>query len=154
MSYEDYIEELENFPSQEALEAAAEALAFVQNLNTLLRDNGAKLPETPDCDKIGNILDSVFGELSAASLFLSEDTFKQVPKMLRVIAKQFEEMDTEFTDPNGETGPSVPTSVVRGYSGLADRIEAARKQKVAFMALLQQHLTEKAQKDEIHNEIS
>jgi hypothetical protein len=131
MAYEDFITELEQagFPSTEALEASADALTFVANLNASLRENGANLPEEPDVDKIGAVLDGVFAEIAAASIFLSEKAFQRVPKMLRAIASAFAKADTAFTDPSGEAGPSVPPVIVRGYHDLASRIEATRVQK-------------------------
>lgn len=140
--YEEYIGELEStiVPSDDALEAATEALAFVENLNALLRENGAELPEEPNVDKIGTVLDGVFGELAAASIFLSEKAFSRVPEMLRVIAKQFESEDVDFTDPDGHTGPSVPSVVVSGFTQLADRIEHSRRQRAQLMGELQKFL--------------
>ncbi len=138
MAYEDYISELEeaDFPSPAAIEAGADALTFVVSLNNELRQNGAKLPEDPDVDKLGTVLDGVFAELAAASIFLSEKSFTRVPKMLRGIADAFEKADEDFKDPTGATGPSVPSAIVRGYRHFATRIEAARVQKAELFASL------------------
>ena len=90
--HETYLEELENGDdvSSDALEAAADSLAFVTSLHAVFRDNGYDLPEEPDMASLENILDGMMGELAAASIFLSEDSFVQVPHMLRTIAKAFE----------------------------------------------------------------
>lgn len=135
MAYEDYISELEDatFPSEKALEAGADALTFVINLNTALRENGANLPEEPDVEALGAVLDGVFAELAAVSIFLSGKSFARVPKMLRTIAKALEEADTEFTDPSGEKGRSVPPVIVQGYRQLADRLEATRAQEAELL---------------------
>lgn len=136
--YEDYIAEFEDaqLPSDEALEAAEDAMSFVLMLHTLLRENGANLSEEPNVDELGNVIDGVFGELAAASIFLSEKVFQRVPKMLRGIADAIETADVDFEDPNGEIGPSVPPSVIRGYRDLAKRIEVARVQKAELFETL------------------
>jgi hypothetical protein len=120
--YETYLEELENSTgiSSEALESAADSLAFIQSLHTVFRENGYDLPEEPDVSALENILDSMMGELAAASIFLSEDSFLQVPHMLRTIAKAFEAT---------ADGEEVPTVIVNGYNRLADRIQATRVQQ-------------------------
>jgi hypothetical protein len=120
--YETYLEELENSTgiSSEALESAADSLAFIQSLHTVFRENGYDLPEEPDVSALENILDSMMGELAAASIFLSEDSFMQVPHMLRTIAKAFEAT---------AGGEEVPTVIVNGYNRLADRIQATRVQQ-------------------------
>lgn len=119
--YETYIEELESSTevSGDALEAAADALAFVESLNSVFRGNGYNLSEDPDCGSLEIVLDSMAAELAAASLFLAEDSFKSVPQMLRGIAKAFTQA----------TGQEVPTLIVNGYNNLADRIEATRVQQ-------------------------
>lgn len=141
MKHEGYISELEEaiFPSTEAMDAGADALSFVVNLNNELRANGADLPETPDIDKLGSVLDSIFAEIAAASIFLSEDVFVRVPKMLRGIADAFDKEDANFKDPTGEVAPSVPKAVVTGYRDLAKRIEAARVQKVHLIETLKKY---------------
>jgi hypothetical protein len=120
--YETYLEELENGDdvSNEALEAAADSLAFVTALYNVFRDNGYDLPAEPDMASLENVLDGMMSELSAACIFLSEDSFKQVPNMLRAIGQAF------ATTSGGE---EVPTLIVHGYNRLADRIEATRFQQ-------------------------
>lgn len=120
--YETYLEELEagDDVSSDALEAASDSLAFVTSLHSVFRDNGYDLPEDPDMSALENILDGMMGELSAACIFLSEDSFMQVPHMLRTIAKAFE--TTAGSD-------EVPTVIVNGYNRLADRIQATRVQQ-------------------------
>ena len=121
-NYETYIEELENGDdvSSDALEAAADSLAFVESLWSVFRGNGYDISENPDCSTLEHILDSMMGELAAASLFLSEDSFQQVPKVLRGIATAFE--TTAGSD-------EVPAVIVNGYNNLAERIEATRFQQ-------------------------
>ena len=112
-----------------ALEAATETLAFVQALHTLFVDSGAKLPETPDCYILEHYIDALYGELGAATIFLSEQSFSQVPDMLRVISQQIKAKDVPLAAPDGETRPSVPTAVVAGFSRFADRIDKMRVQQ-------------------------
>lgn len=141
--YEEYIEDLESIdtPSKETVEAAIEALAFVENLNNLLRDNGAvQLPKEPEVDRIGTVLDGVFGELAAVSIFLSEGSFARVPDMMRAVADTIEKSDVEFTDPSGETSKSVPEAVIKGFRDFADRLEASKRQKAEMIGQLQNYV--------------
>ena len=127
--YETYLEDIQDGDdvSSDALEAAADSLGFVTALHTVFRENGYDLGEEPDVSSLENILDSMMSELAAASLFLSENSFQQVPTMLRTIAKAF-----------GETagGEEVPTVIIDGYNRLADRIEATRVQQQQMKELL------------------
>jgi hypothetical protein len=111
----------------EALEAASDSLGFVTSLHSVFKDNGYDLGEEPDVSALEHILDSMFSELAAASLFLSEDSFQQVPTMLRTIAKAFEQT---------AGGDEVPTVIIEGYNRLADRIEATRVQQQQMKELL------------------
>jgi hypothetical protein len=141
--YEEFIDLLDSEADNsadleitEALEVATEALAFIHGLNEALRESGARLPEVPDINKLGIVLDGVFGELAAASLFLSEDSFKRVPEMLRLYADKLEKMDVEFTDPEGVSGLSVPKAVTDGFRHFAKRLEATQVQKREILATL------------------
>lgn len=121
LQYEQYLEELENAEdvSEEALDTATDALAFVLALHTMFRDNGVDLTEEPSISQLENIIDGILGELAAASIFLSEDCYKSVPKMLRTISSSFAQ----------KKGEEVPTVITKGFSRLADRIEATRVQQ-------------------------
>lgn len=127
--YETYMEELEahETPSSNALEAAVDCVGFVTSLHSVFKDNGYDLGEEPDVSSLENILDSMFSELAAASLFLSEDSFQQVPTMLRTIGKAFA---------NTAGGDEVPSVIIEGYNRLADRIEATRVQQQQMKELL------------------
>jgi hypothetical protein len=123
--YETYLEELDSITVEdqqhgEALEAATDALAFVQALHTAFSESGYDLGEEPDTSKLEQVMDIMAGELAAASLFLAEDSFENVPKMLRTIAKAFEA--------TGKPGEEIPTVIINGYNSLAARIEATRVQ--------------------------
>jgi hypothetical protein len=111
-------------------------MAFLLLLNSALRESGAALSDTPDPAKLGSMIDSVFGELAAASLFLSEKVFARVPELLRKYADGLEKMDSNFTDPEGHSGPSVPQPILVGFRSLASRIEATRDQKVELVSAL------------------
>lgn len=144
-TYEDFIEDLEYIVPDlaqnhdvydDALEAACSSMAFIKLLNDSLRENGATLPEQPDVDEIGTVLDKVFAELAAASLFLSEPSFARVPDMLRSIADGIEKTDQSFVDPSGEDGKSVPPVVVQGFRDFARRLEATKLQKQQMVGAL------------------
>jgi hypothetical protein len=126
--YEKYLEELENGDevSEDALDAASEAVAFVLALHTMFKDNGVEVTEEPSVSGLENIIDGIVGELAAASIFLSEDCFKSAPKMLRTISSAFTQKD----------GEEVPTVITKGFSRLADRIEATRVQQWQMKDLL------------------
>lgn len=130
MSYEEFIEDVstEGSLNTDTLEAAEEAMGFVLALHNMFKENGVVLPEEPDCSQLESLIDGIHGELAAACLFLAEDSFAKVPSMLRGIAAGFDSKDVEFTDPEGETGSSVPPIIRKGFLRLADRIEATREQ--------------------------
>lgn len=131
--YETYIEELENVEtaSDDALEAASDSLAFVESLYSVFRDNGYDIPAEPDLSILESIIDGLHGELAAASLFLSEDSFKEVPGILRHIGENFPQVE----------GREVPTVITRGFSRLANRIEATRVQQQQMKELLEAQTT-------------
>lgn len=118
--YETYIDEVESGDelSELCVEKASDALAFVQALHTMFQDNGVDLPAEPDVDSLENVIDGILGELSAACIFLSEDSFDAVPDMLRKISSSFTQ----------NIGEEVPTVITKGFSRLADRIKATRVQ--------------------------
>lgn len=100
--------------SSDAAEMGADALAFVQALHSMFRDNGMTSKDQPDLNELENLIDALHGELAAACIFLSEPSFSRVPDMLRIVAKQLNKSE------------EVPLVVVKGYERLAKRIEATR----------------------------
>lgn len=128
--YEDYIEEIEDVGDQvlgdECISASTDALSFVQALHTMFKDNGVNLSNDPDVTDLENVIDGVLGELAAACIFLSEPSFNNVPNMLRTISSSFLQKD----------GEEVPTVITKGFSRLADRIEATRVQAVQMKDLV------------------
>lgn len=130
--YETYIEELESdSASEDALEAASDCLAFVASLYSVFRQNGYDVPEEPDLSVLEAMIDGMSGELAAASLFLSEDSFKDVPAMLRHISENFPQVD----------GQEVPQVITKGFSRLANRIDATRVQQQQMKELLETQTT-------------
>jgi hypothetical protein len=129
--YETYLEELDagEDVSSDALEAATDALAFVTSLHTAFCESGYDLGEDPDVSNLEKVLDIMAGELAAASLFLAEDSFTAVPKMLRTIASAFEN--------TAKPGEEVPQVIINGYNSLAARIEATRVQKQQMKDLVE-----------------
>lgn len=116
MTYDDAITQLDRpTASKDALDLAADAMAFVQSLHQTFADNGMTSNTDPDLNELENIIDAIYGELAAACIFLSEPSFARVPDMLRVVAKNLE----------GNKG-EVPLVVVKGYERLAKRIENTR----------------------------
>jgi hypothetical protein len=127
LEYEKYMDEMESdrLPTEEAGDAGVDAMAFVLALHTMFRDNGVDLPEEPSVDYLEHVIDGMMGELSAASLFLSEESFAGVPKMLRTVSSQFTQ----------NCGEEVPTVITKGFSRLADRIEATKVQATQMKEL-------------------
>lgn len=103
--------------SGEAAEAALDAMAFVQSLHQVLKDNGMTDKEEPDLDELENLVDALHGELGAAVLFLCEPSFARVPDMLRIISKQLDKSGNK---------EEVPLVIVKGFDRLAKRIENTR----------------------------
>lgn len=131
--HETYLEEIDELGvagvvSEEAVEAATDSLAFVESLHTAFCESGYDLGEEPDVSKLEKVIDTMSGELAAASLFLAEDSFSAVPKMLRAIAKAFES--------TAKTGEEVPPVIINGYNSLATRIEATRFQQAQMKDLV------------------
>jgi hypothetical protein len=126
--YETYIEEVESDKplSADCSVEAADALAFVQALHTMFKDNGVNLPEDPDVVDLEHVIDGLMGELAAACLFLSEDSFKAVPNMLRTLSSGFTQ----------HVGEEVPTVITKGFSRFADRIEATKVQTTQMKELV------------------
>lgn len=116
MTYEEAAAAIEEKtdPSLEAREKALDAIAFVESLHQMFKDNGMTTKEEADVDELENLIDALHGELGAAVLFLCEDVFARVPDMMRVVAKQ--------------TGkdPDVPAVVSKGFERVAKRIENTR----------------------------
>ncbi len=142
-SYEDLIFELESSiePSADAVDYGAEAMSFVLSLHNLFLSNGMDIGEVPDVAILEKIIESMYGELGAAALFLSENSFSNVPTMLRGIAENIEKLDEEFTDDQGVTSKSVPSEIVHGFKNLAKRIEATKQQKEVAAGLVLKNRT-------------
>jgi hypothetical protein len=122
LTTDEAIEQLSKIDdSPVALEMGADALAFVQSLHDMFRDNGMTAKEKPDLNELENLVDALLGELAAACIFLSEPSFSRVPDMLRVISEKLAKSD------------DVPVVVSKGYERLAKRIEVTRLNMQAFV---------------------
>jgi hypothetical protein len=127
-TYEDHIEKLEaaeNIPN-ETVEAACDAISFVAALHGLYVAEGVLNEDAPiDCGVLENLVDAYHGELAAAAILMSEDSFKGFPELLRGTARSME-------DPSAV----VPLVVRKGFERLANRIERTRElKKIAINAL-------------------
>ena len=114
-------------PSRDAREKALDALAFVESLHQLFKDNGMTTTEEPDVNELENLVDALNGELGAAVLCLCESSVSRVPDMLRAVSKQMEKL---------EDAEVVPPTIVKGFSRVAKRIENTRlnQQQMARLA--------------------
>ncbi len=119
MNFEQAAAEIEESdqPSTEAREKASDALAFVESLHQLFKDNGMTANEEPDVNELENLVDALYGELGAAVLFFCEPTYARVPDMLRGIGKGMGAL---------EDAKVVPPTIVKGFTRLAKRIENTR----------------------------
>lgn len=127
--FETYLEELESGEdvSEEALEAATDALAFCMAMHDALKENGYT-SEEPSIAFLEKTWDGMLGELAAASLFLSENAFQAAPKMMRGIADNLSKHATEDN--------TVPSVIAQGFRSFAKRIEATRVQQQQMKELL------------------
>lgn len=125
-TYEEHILVLEDSDlPEETVEAAAQAISFAAYLRNFYVVTGVLNEEAPiDCRVLEGLIDAFHGELAAAAIILSEDSFKGVPELLR---------STEVTMVDPEN--AVPEYVRKGFGRLASRIEKAREERVlAFKA--------------------
>lgn len=99
---------------REAIDAAADCMAFVQALNDMFRNNGISLPEVPDLELLQATLDGHIGELAAAVIFLSKINGLAGMNIPRVLVGIGEGLSEESS--------GVPTPVVRGYSRLSEKV--------------------------------
>jgi hypothetical protein len=105
-------------PSSDSREQAADALAFIQSLHEMFKSNGMTTRDTPDLNELESIIDSLYGELAACCLFLTDPSFARVPDMLRAIS---DTLNTSGSD-------AVPLVVIKGFKQLAVRLENTRVQ--------------------------
>lgn len=129
--FETYLDELESREnvSEEALEAATDALAFCMAMHDALKENGYTSDDL-SIEFLEKTWDGMLGELAAASLFLSENSFKNVPAMMRAIA---DNLANEATGDN-----TVPSVVAHGFRSFAKRIEATRVQQQQMKELMKE----------------
>jgi len=99
---------------QEALEKALDAMGTVGSLWNLFRSNGGMdIPEEPDGNLLENTVDAYFCELLAATQFLAQKEFGDMPKLIRNTGVK---IDEKFSG-------AMPRPVIKGYGRLAARIE-------------------------------
>ena len=120
---------------EEAIEAGADALAFAQSLHSLYQDQGV-LSEDAELDLgiLENLVDAYHGELAAAALFLSEDSFGRVSEALRGTGKALTRDGEDI----------VPLIVRKGFERLANRVEQAKKQRQQVFQVIEQENAENA----------
>jgi len=117
MTHDELVDSLASeSPSKEALEHASDAVSFVQTLHNMFSANQMTTSSEPDLNELENLIDSVYGELAAACIFLSEQSFARVPDILRVVEQKIE----------AEGAGIVHPVVTKGYGRLATRIENTR----------------------------
>lgn len=121
-SYDEYIESVSNWDTtstvqEEAREAAEGAMVFVQFLHDMFDKLGLEVSDEPDIGTLETYIDSMYGELFAACLFLTEEQFDAVPTILRGTGEQIAKHGLNEV---------VPPCVVRGFGRLAARIEQTR----------------------------
>lgn len=120
--FSTYINELEASEdiSDEALEASADALAFAQSLWDLFRANGLVVEsDKPNFATMEKVIDLLYGELHAVTVFFSEDSFSQLPEVFDGVAHKLEEAQQA-------AGGHIPPEVIRGNRDFATRLRNAR----------------------------
>lgn len=110
---EQYIEQIENsnLPT-ETVEAACEALAFVQGLHDTFSDWQMISNKEVDVDVLEKAFDSFIAEISAASIFCA--SFKDLTSKLRSAADRCEQ-------------DGVHSLLVKGYRKFADRVDKTQE---------------------------
>lgn len=129
-TYETVIEELEKNSdlNEDTVEAATGCLAFAAAIHSLFVTQGVISPEDDiDLCVLENLIDAYIGELAAATIFLAEDSFVEIPKILR----GFEDAISQ-----DDEGDVVPLTVRKGFGRFAKRIERLKQQKLEVMAYL------------------
>jgi hypothetical protein len=112
MSTDRFIDQLESSDLPlETIEAASDALGFVQSFHGLLSDWGLVKSKEVDVTELEQAFDGFIAEISAASIFLA--TFTGSVEKLRKSADQCE-------------ADGVSPLMVNGYRKLADRVEKTR----------------------------
>ncbi len=126
-TYEDHITAIENSDlPEETMEAACQAVSFAAYFRNFYVVTGVLNEEDPiDCQVLEPMVESFHGELAAAAILLSEDSFNGVTKMLNAMGKVLEKEEV------------VPVYVREGFGRLATRIEEAKKERVAAAAALE-----------------
>lgn len=113
MSTDHFIDQIErsDLPS-ETVEAASEALAFVQNFHDFLADLGLATADEIDTVELEKAFESFVAEISAASIFLA--TFRESVTKLKQTAEQAKK-------------DGSPEFIVSGYRKLADRVQKTKE---------------------------
>lgn len=107
----------------EALEAASDAMAFCQSLWNLFKDQGLiTSSEDPDFYTMEKVIDSLYGELAAATLMFSDESF-DLSSHLEKIISMFENVHGSVKAKNDGT---VPPEVVQGFKAFANRLSNAK----------------------------
>lgn len=141
-NYDKWMNRLEDIESadpeeEDALQTALDAMAFAQSLWNHLKENGLyTAKEDPDFDVMQRAIDLLYGELHAATMFLSDTAFERIPEVFDGIA---ESLDTAR---KGVHGDSVPPEVIRGYRDFANRVRSAQAYQRSLMT---------AEKEETHD---
>ncbi len=124
MKFEEAIEVLEQeqnhysiqdaYQVHEAIELAADALAFAAALHEMFHTSGV-ISSEEDLNKLQSVIDGHLGELAAASIFLSNLSTMDTPKALMGVHASLT-----------QEGGNIPSFVVDGYARLATRIRALK----------------------------
>lgn len=112
MNTDHFIDQLESSElPQETIEAACDALGFVQAFHDVLADWGLVNSKEIDVVELEKAFNSFIGEISAAGIFLA--SFKGATEKLKSTADQCEK-------------DGSPELIVNGYRKLADRVHKTR----------------------------
>lgn len=113
MSTDRFIEQIEDSDlPKETIEAACDALGFVQSFHGLLADWGLVNSQEIDVVELEKAFDNFVAELSAAGIFLA--SFSDSVDKLKTTAVRCKE-------------DGSPGLIVNGYLKLADRVEKTKK---------------------------
>lgn len=103
----------------EALEAAAEYVAFSSSLWNLFKDQGLiSDSEVPSVYLMERVIDGLYGELAAVTLLLSEPSFGMEKYLDGIIAL----FDATGKAINAKAADTVPPEVIQGFKSFAARL--------------------------------
>ncbi len=114
-----------NIPT-EGHKLAEDALTFTKSLWNLMKDQGLQSDsDIPDIQLMEKVIDRIYGELGAASLMFTDESFKGLPALFKGTAHR-------LSLHTGEDAP--PPEIIEGFRDFAIRLENTSKLKTSLLS--------------------